>query len=138
MSMFITRKQLKAAIANRFPLEDKKSIFKYLDILIELLKDRLIRNMPIVINNFGILARRKFQPRKIGNISNRSSQIIVSERVFLRPSSNFMSYFKDPDNRKLFYMVIKRKSEQTIRENKNKRKKPIIWGRHGRRYLGKI
>jgi len=126
MSMFITRKQLKAAIANRFPLEDKKSIFKYLDILIELLKDRLIRNMPIVINNFGILARRKFQPRKIGNISNRSSQIIVSERVFLRPSSNFMSYFKDPDNRKLFYMVIKRKSEQTIRENKNKRKKPII------------
>ena len=126
MSMFITRKQLKAAIANRFPLEDKKSIFKYLDILIELLKDRLIRNMPIVINNFGILARRKFQPRKIGNISNRSNQIIVSERVFLRPSSNFMSYFKDPDNRKLFYMVIKRKSEQTIRENKNKRKKPII------------
>jgi nucleoid DNA-binding protein len=124
--MFITRKQLKAIIAKRFPLENKVTIFKYIDIFIELLKDRLIRNMPIMIGNFGILTRRKFKPKRIGNISDRDSQVIVSEVAMLRPSSNFLSFFKDSENRKLFYMIIKRKSEQVINEYKHKRKKPII------------
>ncbi len=119
--MKISRADLFRIFMERFPTENKEDLKRYFDTIIDLLIDRLVRNSPIVIDNFGVFSRKRFPPKRICNIQTKKYENIVSERAYLRVSENFLSYFKDPDYRKLFLLSLIRKSKQALIDYKNKR-----------------
>lgn len=118
--MLISNTELKKRIERRLPTLTKEEISIYFKSVIDLLIYRFMENYPVIIDNFGILSRKKTKPRKISNINTGESMEIISETVSFRPSYEFLEFFKDKKNRENLRRKIIKRSKQAIKKNKNK------------------
>lgn len=120
--MLIGIVELKKRIKKRLPMLTKKELNSLFKATIELLIERFVNNQNIIIDNFGVLSRKKSKPRKVVNIATGKHQIIVSNTVCLRPNHTFLAFFRDRKNRK----KIKQKILEYSREAFSKNKKSLI------------
>jgi nucleoid DNA-binding protein len=118
--MRIGVKEFKERIKKRLSYLNNKEVDFYFKSLIELLIERFLNNQSVIIDNFGVLARKKTKPRKVINITTGKEQIIVSNTISFRPNYYFIQFFKDKKNRAKLRQEIMKKSEEAYNEMKKK------------------
>jgi len=124
--MEIKSQELKDRIHKRLPMLTKKDVDYYFRSIVQVLVARFVCNQPVIIDNFGTLARKKTKPRKILNVNTGEHQEIISNTVFLRPNYAFLAFFRDKKNRSKLMKKIIEKSAIAFNEMKNCRRKNLI------------
>jgi len=104
----------------RFPFVSSEDMDRYYFAIIELIKGRIERCTPVIIDNFGTFTMRKFPLKKVWNVSKNEYREIIPVRINLRPSKDFMEYFSDKKVRSLFIKTMLRKSKAFMKKYKNK------------------
>jgi len=118
--MLIEGNELKERIRNRLPFLKKEEVSRLFDSLIKVLIGRFLIGQPTIIDNFGILSRKKSKPRRVINITTGKPQEIVSNTICLRVNHAFLAFFKDYKNRERLKRKIIESSKIAYKEN-NKR-----------------
>lgn len=125
--MIISKKRLFQLVRRRLPSLSGPATVKYVNTVLDIIIERLcITEQPVIIDNFGILSRRKFRPKKVKNVVTKEHIHIITNSIFLRPSYAFRKYFKDKENRPIAKERIIRKSKQIMKEREGSIRKNVI------------
>jgi len=110
--------ELKKRIRKRLPMLTKKQVDYFFKSIIEILIDRFISNQTVIIDNFGVLSRKKSKPRRVLNISTGKHQEIISNTICLRPNRAFLAFFRDKKNREKIRKKIIESSKNAFSKNR--------------------
>lgn len=91
-------------------------------VLIKIMRERILNDIPIIIDNFGTIQRKKLPIlRRVYNVNKKEFRYIIPTSVIFIPNIAFESYLKDKDNKKFLRKKIIEKSKKlvkTIKKNK--------------------
>ena len=88
--MIVTRGDLLRSMLKRMPGIKFYDMMGYVNLIVRILVARALENRITIIDGFGVLYRKKSQPRKIFNIGTGKYQHVVSHTVVLRGNKSFI------------------------------------------------
>ena len=121
--MIIYYSTLKKKVFKRLPEIPEKEVSTYIDTLVDIIRERLVASIPIIIGNFGTLSRKISHARKAYNVSRREWNIINPTYITLIPNISFIKYLKHPENRKYLKQRIMEQSKRLFLDNKKRNKR---------------
>jgi len=125
--MIIGKYKLYELVRRRLPSLSGPATSEYVNIVLDLIIERLCSDeQPVIIDNFGILCRRKLSPRRVRNITTKEHIYIITNSIFLRPSYAFSKFYKDKESRYVMKQRIVKKCQQIMKERKGKHYQNII------------
>ena len=92
-----------------------------------LLRKRLDNCLQIFIDNFGVIMKRKNDPKRKFNFQNGGWFVSDGFRYILRPHYNFRQYFRDEKIRKIVLQRCIRKSKEHYKKFGKKKLRKNKW-----------
>jgi nucleoid DNA-binding protein len=118
--MIVTRGVLLRSMRRRMPNIRFYDMMYYVNVIVDLLIQRIIDGRIIIVDGFGVLYRRTTKPRVNRDVTNNTLREIVFNQIMFRAHADFkrMIYANDSD---FLRQLIKKKSRETIKKRKYRR-----------------